>query len=747
MGVKNFIQNLRQVILDLRTPSVQLKLNDYRKQLEQVNELASVYGAMPDESLKREFAALGLQIKNEDKDVRIPAFALVREVCKRVLGQYPYDVQVLAGLVLLDGRLAEMQTGEGKTLAAVLPSAYVAMQGKGMHVLTFNDYLAQRDAEWMGPVYRFLGLSVACVYESMGEEERKTAYRCDITYAPIKVVGFDYLRSTLAWDEEQLILPPFHFAIVDEADALMIDEARNPLVLAAEEEKTAIDLYAVSNLVSGLDPGDYETDDYGRDVFLSEEGIRKIERRMGIGNLFAEEHHEFLAAVNLALQARVLLKRDVDYIINGRKVKLVDEFTGRIMKDRKWQHGLQMAVEAKEDLPLEPEGKILASLPLQHFLNLYPRISGMTATAQEAADEFMDFYGIRTVVIPPNKPLRRKDLPDLVFSTKQAKLEAIYKEVSGAQAQGRPVLIGTLSVKESEELAAFLYDRGLRARVLNAHNPAEEAAIIAEAGAPGAITISTNMAGRGTDIILGGSDGRKQDLVRSLGGLYVIGTNRHESLRIDKQLRGRAGRQGDPGTSRFIISFDDELMVRYKLRSILPPEIRNCRKEEALTEAEVLERIAQAQRIIEGQMFEMRRTLNGYSALLEKQRCFLQLRRSEIFSLEDVLLRNCLLNKLDLLWAGHLDHAIELREGIHLLRLGGEDPLRNFQKRLDQHFRELINSLDEEEQSLKMLADSGEQLPLAEKPSSTWTYLVNDNPFKNSLAINMLAGAFFGTSR
>jgi len=715
--------------------------------------MAEDLSCLSDQELKARFneARISVLSGKEDEEIVCSVFALVREACYRVIGLRPYDVQVLAALVLNSGKLAEMKTGEGKTLAAVMPAIYHALGGKGVHILTFNDYLAERDAKWMGPIYRFFDLSVAFSTEKMSTEERKSAYQCDIVYATAKTIGFDYLRSTLAWEQEEILLRPFNFALVDEADALLIDEARNPLVLAGDRHETGIDLFSVSNLVGGLSAKDYQTDMYGRDVFLSEQGIMRIEKQFGLDNLFADEHHELLSAINLALQAKVLLKKDVDYIIKGGQIKLVDEFTGRIMKDRKWQHGLQMAVEAMEGLQIQPEGSVLASIPLHHFMNLYPVLAGMTATAREAAYEFDVFYGLQTMVIPSNKPCIRNDFPDLIFADRNAKLNAVLEEVRAVHNTGRPILIGTLTVKESEELSYFLAENGLNAVVLNAHNDAEEAAIIANAGMQGAITISTNMAGRGTDIIPGGRNGEQHELVISLGGLHVIGTNRHESLRIDMQLRGRAGRQGDPGSSRFIISLEDDLMLRYRLKDMLPVQYRSLKHDRAIDDPVIISRIAQAQRIIEGQMFEMRRTLNDYSSLVEKHRLYLLQQRTEILEQGNVSyppeIKKWILYTIDRLWADHLDHASELREGIHLLRLGGEDPLRNFFRRIDLHFRELNDKLEEETVLLEARIQNGEVFPAPEKPSSTWTYLVNDNPFKNKLAINMLAGAFFGTSR
>ena len=487
----------------------------------------------------------------------------------------PFDVQVLAAIAMHQGKLAEMQTGEGKTLAAVLPAYLNALTGQGVHVLTFNDYLARRDAQWMGPLYRFLGLTVGAVQQGMSPADRRRAYACDVTYVTAKEAGFDYLRDHLCMAPEDLVHRPFHYAIVDEADSILIDEARVPLVIAGSVEARRVDPYQAAELVRSLDARrDFETDEFARNVHFTDSGLDRLESQLRCGDLHAAENLDLLTELSMALHAQVLLRREVDYIVRDGQIELVDEFTGRVAENRRWPDGLQAAVEAKEGVPLRPQGTIRGSITLQHFLRLYPKVCGMTATAQAAAAEFEEFYELAVVVIPPNRPCVRVDAEDTVFTHKEAKYAVLVAEIAAARGRGQPVLVGTASVGESEHLAARLAKAGIECRVLNARNDEQEAAIVAQAAMAGAVTISTNMAGRGTDIKLGGDPPDEREPVVARGGLYVIGTNRHESRRIDDQLRGRAGRQGDPGQSRFFISLEDDLMERYGIGDLLPQRYR-----------------------------------------------------------------------------------------------------------------------------------------------------------------------------
>lgn len=676
-----------------------------------------------------------------------PAFALVKEAAHRTLGLSAYDEQLLAAIALHQRKLVELPTGEGKTLAAAFPAFLNALTGKGVHVLTFNDYLARRDAGWMGPLYRLLGLSVGFVVAGMSAAEKVRAYRKDITYATAKEVGFDYLRDKGAYRREEIVLRPFHYAIVDEADAILIDEARSPLVLAGRLDADAPDLDRIDRLARELVSRQaVEVDDRFNQVHLRAEGIALAEAAFGLDNLFLPEHLPLLSALNLSLQAHVLLQRDVDYLLREGEVLLIDAFTGRITPDRKWKNGLQAAVETKEGVPLRSEGSILNAITLPHFLQKYPGLAGMTATAREAAEEFAEFYGLPTVIIPPHRPCRRVDQPDRVFAGRQEKLEAVVGEVVAVHATRQPILIGTLSVRESEELAGLIAARGIPCTALNARNDAEEAKIISRAGRPGAVTISTNMAGRGTDILLGGGQEAERALVESLGGLYVIGTNRHESLRIDRQLRGRSGRQGDPGESRFFISLDDELFEKYRLREELPKRYRQAKGGEPLAGRKLPQWIRTGQRMIEGRLFDRRKMLYEYSSLLEAQRILWQGERQR--SLLDPELspgyREQVLAQYDRLWAEHLDELSEARENIQLVRLGGQQPLREFRKLADERFQERRRELAAELRVLAADPAAYAKGRRVQRPASTWTYLLNDNPFGNQLSVLLLDGGNTG---
>ncbi len=726
--------------------NVELDLRPYQPLLDQINALGPAFEKLTTYELLQAAQDIRTQLSTGGSmDSLLPrAFALIREACQRELGMRPYDTQILAAIVLQQGKLAELKTGEGKTLAAVLPACLHALAGQNVHILTFNDYLAKRDATWMEPVYRFMGLTVGYVQEDMTPEARRTAYACDITYTTAKQVGFDYLRSFIAYTPAELILPPFQYAIVDEADALLIDEGRNPLVLAGRLGEIALDLTAVDVLVKGLEKEiDFMLDDYKRNIFLTDQGISAVEKHFGIKSLHDEEGHLLLSAVNLALHAQHLLHREVDYIVRDEQVKLIDEFTGRIVEDRKWQNGLQAAVEAKEKLSIQSEGSILGSISIQHFIHHYPKIAGMTATAQQAAAEFHNFYGLRIVAIPPHIPSQRVDLPDLIFATKKAKETALVSAVKTMHATGRPILIGTLTVLESEALATLLQLHGVPCHVLNAKHDAKESAIVAQAGTFGAVTISTNMAGRGTDIVLGGKDGSDRERIVALGGLHIIGTNKHESARIDDQLRGRAGRQGDPGSSQFIVSLEDDLMAKYKLKELLPKRHRNVSKDSTLTHPIFSRKIDQAQRVIEGQMYDTRRTLFEYSAFIENQRQLFLGDRQQLLLAPPKSVTHYLLNQYDQRWAAYLSEITQMRESIHLVRIGGEEPLRIFHQHAAERFRQL------QEEMQAFLADFEQNqrevdTSQIKRPSSTWTYVISDNPFKKDVGMMLLSSGNMG---
>ncbi len=691
-------------------------------------------------------------------DALLPCFALTREIVVRVLGLRPYDVQVMAGVALHQGRLVEMKTGEGKTLAAVLPACLNALSGKGVHLLTFNDYLARRDAEWMGPVYRFWGLTVGVIQEHLDVPARQAAYTADVTYATAKEAGFDFLRMHLSRTLEEQVHRPFHYVIVDEADSLLIDEARVPLVIAGTRVGSSTSPYRVAEVVAGLDAEvDWETSESGRMVFLTEQGLNRIEAALACGDLHADENYRLLTEINQALHVRVLLHRDVDYLVRDGQIVLVDEFTGRVVEDRRWPDGLQSGLEAKEGLAIQPGGRMLGSITLPHFIKQYPRCCGMTATAQSAAEELDAFYGLKVAPLPPNQPCIREDLPDVIFTHKVAKHQALVEEITQVHQTSRPVLVGTGSVAASEALAEQLAAVGVPCRVLNAKQDEAEAEIIAEAGALGAVTISTNMAGRGTDIRLGGAGEMTRDQVVALGGLYVIGTTRHDSRRIDDQLRGRAGRQGDPGASRFFISLEDDLMVRFGLHELIPKKWRASQQDAPLDNPVIRREVDRLQRIVEGQHYEIRKTMAQYTVLVEAQRSLLHAWRHEVL-MEETSLDVCAethptlhadwtrrfgtnavqaaeraitLHHIDACWADHLELIAHIREGIHLVGIAGLRPLDEFQKQISEAYHEMQQTIAERTAAtFATLEATDEGLNLADAgvqgPSATWTYLVSD---------------------
>jgi preprotein translocase subunit SecA len=707
---------------------------------------------------------------------KIEAFALGFEAARRTIGLAAHDVQMVAGLAMTDGKIAELPTGEGKTLAAVFSASFFALSGRAVHVLTFNDYLARRDAAWMGPVYCLLGVSVGIAQEGQNKPAKRAAYACDVTYATAKEAGFDFLRDRLACEPADLVHRPFDVALVDEADSILIDEARVPLVISGAAGELETDAGRLASIVRGLERGkDYETDTENANVFPTDEGIRKIESQLECGNLFSRENEMLLAAVHCALHAQALLERDVDYIVRDGRVEIVDEFTGRVMDKRHWPDGLQAAVEAKENVLRASEGRILGSVTLQHYFRLYPELCGMTATAATSSRELAEFYDLGVAVVPPHKPCVRRDLPDVVFTHREAKHKALVREIAGVQRTARPVLVGTASVRESEEIAAALGNSGVPCEVLNAKDDELEAELVARAGAPGAVTISTNMAGRGTDIKLGGPNEEEHDQVAALGGLYVIGTNRHESRRIDSQLRGRSGRQGDPGSSRFFISLEDDIFARYGLGRGFFKRHRLARRDAPVDDELLRKEIIHGQRIIEGRNLDIRRALWDYSTLVEAQRQIVAGWRDGVFDSngrEDRpfraspklvkagasrfggeafagMARRVALFHLDRLWADHLAWLADLRESIHLVSLGRKEPLNEFQKAATEAFLGLEKRIEREvRRTLKSFVDREGPVDLEsegiEGPSSTWTYLVNDDQF--GWGVEMLKGTNVGFS-
>ncbi len=735
-------------------------LSPYQPILAAINQRGESLTTIDDKELRTQAAALKARAQQgaTPDELLIETFALAREAAHRLLNMRPFDVQVLAALALQRGKLIELQTGEGKTLAAVLPACLNVLGGRGVHVLTFNDYLARRDAAWMGPVYEFFGLRVAAIQAGMSNAERRAAYAADVTYATAKEAGFDFLRMYLCRTPEELAHRPFHFAIVDEADSLLIDEARVPLVIAGESPASETSPYRIAEAVRALQAEqDWETDDNRRNVALTERGVERLEAALQCGDLHSADNGLLLTEIQQALHARVLVQRDVDYIVRDERLELVDEFTGRVVANRRWPDGLQAALEAKEGLPIQPGGRLYGSITLQHFLAHYPKLAGMTATAQPAAEELELFYKLKVVPIPPNRPCQRVDLPDLIFTHKEAKYQALLADIQHAHQTARPVLVGTQSVEESELLAARLAASGIPCQVLNAKNDEAEAAIIAGAGALGAVTISTNMAGRGTDIRLGGAREEDRARVVAAGGLYVIGTTRHESRRIDDQLRGRAGRQGDPGTSRFFVSLEDTLLVRFGIERLIPPQFMPAPQTAPLEHAAIRAEVERVQRIVEGQNFEIRKTLWHYSHLVEEQRRTLQDWRMNVLNgVAELQLcaahlparyaelrarvghttlqaaeRQITLHHLDQAWAEHLALVNDLREWVHLVGLGRQDPLVEFRNHITDAFRQLREQIETRiVETFATVEITKEGLNLDDAglrgPSATWTYLIND---------------------
>jgi preprotein translocase subunit SecA len=691
----------------------------------------------------------------------VELFALVLVAAERALGLAPYDEQVIAGLAMGEGKVVEMQTGEGKTLAAVAPVALAALAGEGAHVLTFNDYLARRDAAWMGPVYRLLGLKVAHVEQAMSSVERRRAYAADVTYVTAREAGFDFLRDALALEPSDLVQRPLAFALVDEADSLLIDEARIPLVIATQEETPRSGLERLAAMVRGLVAGlDFDLDEQGRNIALTDGGASRLEAALGCGSLYDAVNQELLADARNALHAEHLLRRDIDYIVRQGRVELVDDFTGRVAERRQWPDGLQSAVEAKERVQLRSEGRVLGSITMQHLAGAYRRLCGMTGTARAAAEELSGFYGLTVAVIPTHAAPQRRDEPDLVFTHRAAKEAALVEEIAAVHATGRPILVGTASVEESERLAGALATAGVPARVLNAKNDAAEAEVVARAGAPGAVTISTNMAGRGTDIRLGGPDQRQRGQVVAVGGLYVIGTNRHASERVDLQLRGRAGRQGDPGSTRFFLSLEDPLIETYGVRSLIPRRRLPAPRAAAIDDPAVVRTIAGAQRIIEGTSFDIRKRLWRYSVLVDEQRRVLQTWRREVLRGDDPLglvaercperwqravarfgaeecmrlERRLTLLAVDRGWSDHLGLARRIKDGIHVVGFVNKDPLVEYTREVAEAFGQLRGLIDDDVAARFTALDlDGERIDWSQAgllgPSSTWTYLVHDEPF------------------
>jgi len=594
--------------------------------VEKINALEPRIQAMSDEELKAQTQRFKDRLNTGESldDVLPEAFATVREASVRTLKMRHFDVQLIGGMVLHQGKIAEMKTGEGKTLAATLPAYLNALSGQGVHIITVNDYLARRDTEWMGHIYNFLGLSVGCILHGLDDNERKAAYGSDITYGTNNEFGFDYLRDNMKFDREAIVQENLNFAIVDEVDSILIDEARTPLIISGPAEKST-DLY---QLVNGIIPRlvperDFSVDEKARSAVMTEEGIAKAEKLLKVDNLYDPKYIELLHHVNQGLKAYTLFKRDVDYIVKNGEVIIVDEFTGRLMPGRRYSEGLHQALEAKENVKIENENQTLATITFQNYFRMYNKLAGMTGTADTEAAEFKKIYDLDVMVIPTNQKMIRIDTPDVIYKTRQEKYDAALEEIIELHQKGQPVLVGTISIDVSESFSKKLRKRGVQHEVLNAKNHEKEAEIIAMAGQKSSVTISTNMAGRGTDIVLG-------EGVTELGGLHILGTERHESRRIDNQLRGRSGRQGDPGSSRFYLALEDDL-----LRIFGGERITGIMEKLGMEEGEPIENrlisraIENAQAKVEGHNFDIRKQLLEYDDVMNQQREVIYRQRRE----------------------------------------------------------------------------------------------------------------------
>lgn len=586
-----------------------------------------------DQQLKDKTPEFKKRLENGETldDLLVEAFAVVREVGARVLNMRHFPIQLLGGIVLHQGRIAEMKTGEGKTLVATLSAYLNALTGKGVHIVTVNDYLAKRDSEWMGEIYRFLGLEVGLIVHGLDFEDRKKAYNADITYGTNNEFGFDYLRDNMVIYKDQMVQRQLNYAIIDEVDSILIDEARTPLIISGASEKST-KLYAI---VDGFAKGlridkHFVVDEKANTVTLTEEGVIKAEQYFNIENLADPDNMELSHHINQALKAHSLMKRDIDYVVKDGQVIIVDEFTGRLMLGRRYSDGLHQAIEAKEKVKVERESKTLATITFQNYFRMFNKLAGMTGTAKTEEDEFRAIYGMDVVVVPTNRPLERKELPDVVYRTMEGKFKAVVDEIAQSHALGQPVLVGTISIEKSELLSKMLKKKGIRHEVLNAKYHEKEAEIITQAGQRGAVTISTNMAGRGTDIVLG-------EGVKEQGGLHVIGTERHESRRIDNQLRGRSGRQGDPGSSQFYISLEDDLMRLFGSEKIMGMIDRLGFDDTQPIEHSMLTRaIENAQKRVEARNFDIRKHVLQYDDVMNKQREVIYAQRRRVLEGEDI---------------------------------------------------------------------------------------------------------------
>jgi len=609
------------------------ELEKFKKIADEIMELDPVISKLTDKELKGKTKEFKERLENDEtlEDILVEAFAVAREAAFRVIGEKPYYVQILGGLAIHYGNIAEMKTGEGKTLTETMPAYLNALTGDGVHIITVNEYLAGRDAEWMGEIYRFLGLTVGINYRENTAQEKKEAYNCDIMYTTNNELGFDYLRDNMVVKADQRVQRPLNFVIVDEVDSVLIDEARTPLIISGGHMESANLYIDADKFVKKLKENDgYIYDEKSKAVTLDDKGIKLGEEYFRVNNLYDVNNTTLVHHINQALKANYAMKNDFDYVVKEGKVIIVDQFTGRLMPGRSYSDGLHQAIEAKEGVEIEQETRTLATITFQNLFRMYKKISGMTGTAKTEEEEFREIYNMYVITIPTNKPVIREDFGDLIFATKKGKYKAIVNEIKERHAKGQPVLVGTIAVETSELISSMLKKEHIKHEVLNAKNHAREAEIIANAGKKGSVTIATNMAGRGTDIKI-------DDEVRQLGGLCVLGTERHESRRIDNQLRGRSGRQGDPGVSQFCVSFEDDLMVRFgtdKAKGILA---RAGFDEDASIRIGMLSKsIESAQKRVEGNNFDIRKTLLQYDDVINQQREYIYEKRNEILDCDSI---------------------------------------------------------------------------------------------------------------
>ncbi|NCO15393.1 preprotein translocase subunit SecA [Candidatus Wolfebacteria bacterium CG1_02_39_135] len=727
---------------------------DFEPLIKSINFQEPELEKLTDEELKGKGLDLKKTVQNGKSldDALVEAFALIREAAKRTLNQRHFDVQLIGGIILHQGKIAEMLTGEGKTLAATAPVYLNALSGRGVHVITVNDYLARRDAVWMGQIYYALGLSIGCLThegaylydpefttqqianskaQSVDDKDkkrdvlgafkvfqeflrpisRKEAYLADITYGTNHEFGFDYLRDNLSYDlTQQVQVTRLHYAIIDEVDSILIDEARTPLIIAVPDTESS-DYYRIfTRVVSQLSENeDYLVDEKMKTVSITDEGIDKVEKILKLKDLYGPENLRLVHYLEECLKAKTLFHRDKQYLIKNGEIIIVDEFTGRLMYGRRYSGGLHQAIEAKENVQVQQESRTFAQITIQNYFRLYKKIAGMTGTAQTSAEEFHKVYNLEVVSVPPNKPMIRKDNSDMIYKTLEAKCRAVIKEVKERHLEGQPILLGTTSITNNEIISDLLKQAGIPHEVLNAKNHEREGLIISQAGKLGAVTVATNMAGRGVDIVLAGNPPVPEEAqkIKELGGLYVIGTERHEARRIDNQLRGRSGRQGDPGTSRFFLSLEDDLLRIFggeKIKSLM--ESFNLPEDQPIESKLVSKVVNEAQKKVEGFNFDSRKHLLEYDDILNKQRTTIYRKRQELLEKKSL---PQILGMLDILWMNHLENMEALRESVGMRAYGQHDPLVEYRRESHIMFKDMMNGFD------KWLEENKEKIEEAQK--------------------------------